>query len=221
MAFGLYQTADASVEPISLSDAKAYLRVDSGDTNDDTLITALIKAARKHAEAYTRRAFISQSWDLWLDGIPASRSVGGLPAWWDGIREAPISLLSQATGMITIPKAPVISVDSITTYDLSDTANVMDLTTLVLQLEASPPVLFPKIGQIWPVPIRPRQGVKVAFTAGYGTTAASVPQDLIQAMYLLIAHFYENRGIMVESRLAETPFTVRALLDSYRILGVA
>jgi hypothetical protein len=217
MAFGLYLTQDAAVEPVTTADAKLYLRIDPSDTTDDAQISALIKAARKYAETYTRRAFISQTWDLWLDQIPYGRDRASLPAWWDGVKQAPVSLLSQAAGVIEIPKSPVISVDSITTYDLSDIGHATDLTTLVIQLETTPPIIFPKIGQIWPVPIRPRQGVKVGFTAGYGATAANVPGDIIQAIKLLVAHFYENRGVMVESRMSEVPFSVRALLDSYRM----
>ena len=64
----IFRTADAAVEPVTLADMKAYLRIPASDTTQDTYITALIKAARKWAEEYTRRAFVEQTWVLWFDG---------------------------------------------------------------------------------------------------------------------------------------------------------
>lgn len=57
-------TAPAS-EPIALSDAKNFLRVEH--SADDALITLLIAAARGAAEEFTRRSFITQSWKLAFD----------------------------------------------------------------------------------------------------------------------------------------------------------
>jgi len=39
-------------------------------TNDDNLLNALIVAARTHAENYTRRAFITQTWIAYLSSFP-------------------------------------------------------------------------------------------------------------------------------------------------------
>jgi len=56
-----------SEEPVTLSEAKAFLRVDG--TSDDTLITSLIKAARESGEEISRRAFVTQTLeevtDIW------------------------------------------------------------------------------------------------------------------------------------------------------------
>jgi uncharacterized phiE125 gp8 family phage protein len=48
-----------SIEPITLAQAKAWLRVDYDE--DDDLIGTLITAARLKAEHYTNRAFITQT----------------------------------------------------------------------------------------------------------------------------------------------------------------
>ena len=48
------------VEPVSLADAKLYLRVDTSD--EDTLIGTLIAAARHCVEAATARQLIDQVW---------------------------------------------------------------------------------------------------------------------------------------------------------------
>lgn len=65
----LKRIAAPLIEPVTLAEAKTYLRVD--DTNSDDLINDLITAARMVAESWLRRALISQSWQLAYDyGIP-------------------------------------------------------------------------------------------------------------------------------------------------------
>jgi uncharacterized phiE125 gp8 family phage protein len=58
----------ASVEPITLTDAKAHLRVDS--TEDDTYISALISAARDYTEGFQKRSIAVQTLELTLDYFP-------------------------------------------------------------------------------------------------------------------------------------------------------
>lgn len=55
-------------EPVTLAEARAHLRLDG--TNEDTLLTALITAARVVLESETRRAFVTQNWRLLLDEWP-------------------------------------------------------------------------------------------------------------------------------------------------------
>jgi uncharacterized phiE125 gp8 family phage protein len=52
-------------EPLSLAEAKNYLRVEHGA--DDALIAAMIAAARIQVESLTRRALVTQSWRIVLD----------------------------------------------------------------------------------------------------------------------------------------------------------
>jgi len=68
-----YLLAGPAEEPVSLAEAKAFLRVD--DAAEDALITTLIGAARLHVEGVTGKALIAQSWRIVLDDWPASREV--------------------------------------------------------------------------------------------------------------------------------------------------
>ena len=95
----LQLTAPPATEPVSLAQAKAWLRVESGNDEDD-LITALIQAARVRCEWHTGRAFVTQGWTLWLDGI--------------------------GDGLVSVPLPPLASVSAVTLYDGDDAVRVLD-----------------------------------------------------------------------------------------------
>lgn len=63
-----------AAEPITLAEAKDYLRVTHD--SDDAVIGALIAVARAQIEVTTRRALLSQRWRLTLDRWPADRRIG-------------------------------------------------------------------------------------------------------------------------------------------------
>lgn len=66
-----------TAEPITLADAKQFIRVEHDD--DDDVIVALISAARIHIEAQTRRALMTQTWRLVRDCWPAIGRLALLP----------------------------------------------------------------------------------------------------------------------------------------------
>ena len=59
-----YLLAGSAEEPVSLAEAKAFLRLDG--TAEDGLVTSLVAAARLHVESITGRALITQTWRLVL-----------------------------------------------------------------------------------------------------------------------------------------------------------
>ncbi len=152
------------VEPISLAEAKRWLRVDHGD--DDGLIASLIKGARERIEARTGRAIMAQTWRIVLDRWPA---------------EARVSL----------PVLPVMTVTAVRLLDTAGFSSVLASTLYGLELGTEPPVLAVNAP---PNPGRARNGIEIDVVAGYGTTSAACPEPLRQAMRLLIAAAYEGRG---------------------------
>jgi len=154
-----------TVEPISLDEAKLHLKVDSAE--DNTLITALIKTARQLAERETKRAFITQTWEMYLDA---------------------------AAPEIEIPKPPLQSVVSIKVID-SD-GNITTVDTAIYDVDASqdsPGRVKLAYGCAWPTH-RNFTSFIVEFKGGYGDAAADVPEGLKQGILQLLSHLYENRG---------------------------
>jgi uncharacterized phiE125 gp8 family phage protein len=93
-----------AVEPITLQQAKAWLRVDHAA--DDELITALILAARLCVEAAARKALVAQTWRLSMD------------AWPDGD--------------IAIPLAPLRQVVAVRVYGADNVASAIAASTYVV-----------------------------------------------------------------------------------------
>ncbi len=58
----LERTIAPATEPVLLSEAKLYLRIDG--TTEDALVSDLIVVARMSAEQYLRSSLITQSWKL-------------------------------------------------------------------------------------------------------------------------------------------------------------
>ena len=181
-----------ALEPLTLDEAKAYLRVDTAA--DDDLIAALIAGARIHVEAQTRRALITQSWRLVLDAWPED---GRIP-----VRPAPLQALAAAR-----------------VYDLDNIAHAVDMQAFVADLAGSVLIVAP-----WALaqPQRLGAGIELDVTCGYGDAAADVPEPLRQAIRLLVAHWYENRGLIAAgtTSVASMPEAVAALLAPYRMVSL-
>lgn len=58
----LERVVPPATEPLTLADAKLYLRVDGGQ--EDKLIAQLISTARETAESFLRRSLLTQQWKL-------------------------------------------------------------------------------------------------------------------------------------------------------------
>lgn len=210
----LQRTTEPSAEPVTLSEAKAHLRVSLSD--DDTLIANLISVARMACEDYTRRALITQGWTLWLDEFP-QENLG----WWDGVREgAPLTVKR----FIHLPRPPLQAVVSVAAYDDSDNGSVFSADYYFVDSKSEPGRLALRNNASWPKAVRSHHGIGIVFTAGYGN-AAVVPQALKQGMLAHLAQMYEDRGdrLNILAQAAQVkllPDVARALYQPYRIQHV-
>jgi hypothetical protein len=170
-------------EPVSLTEAKAHLRLAGSD--EDALLNMLISAARARAEEYTGRSFMTQGWRLWLDAFPC-RPQG----WWDGVREGADLTVTRA---ISLPRAPVQAVTAVTLYDEDDVPHIFAEENYFADTASTPGRLALRRGASWPSVLRDANGISIEFTAGYGL-AADVPAALKQGMLTRMAYLYEQRG---------------------------
>jgi uncharacterized phiE125 gp8 family phage protein len=159
-----YILAAPAVEPLTLVEAKRWLRVDHAD--DDGLIGSLIKGARERIEARTGRAIIAQPWRIVLDCWPRSER-------------------------IPLPVLPVISVTAVRLFNAAGAASVLATTLYALERGAEPPCLTVTGA---PAPGRARSGIEIDLVAGYGPSPADCPEPLRQVIRLLVVAAYEARG---------------------------
>lgn len=191
MSLTLNLKTPISIEPITLLEAKTYLRVDIAD--DDALIGALITSAREYCESVTGRAFGTQKWELVLDDFPSDRD------------------------FIEIPRPPLQSVDSAKYKNSKGEAYVIDPATIILDYDMEPGRITLAYNRYWPIFIPyPAGAVIIDYTAGY-TVGNLMPISIKQAMLLLIGQWYENREPMANKRLTELNYSVDALLAQYRV----
>lgn len=184
----ILSTAPAT-EPLTLADVKLHLRVDI--TDDDTLIMSLLRAARLYVEQICRprRALVAQTWLYVADDFPSG----------------PLELR-------VVPLQSVTSVQYVTDAGVTATVSSADYH---VDTYRQPGRIVLKSTANWPsVTLADVNGFRVTFVAG----ETVVPDQLKQALLLLIGHWYENRETVQLSGAVpqEIPFAVSALLTPYR-----
>ncbi len=198
MRYSVEVVSAPPAEPLTLTETKLHLKVDV--TDDDTLITALIQAAREWVESYCRRSLVQRTLELRLDGWPVE---------------------------IRLPRAPVASLSSVTYTDGNGNTATLAADQYQVDLYGTPPRIVRKPGVVWPVlQFGVINGVQVTYVAGYAPGGASptdyaenVPAAIKAALKLLIGHWYENRQAvsMQNVQPTEIPLAVRAILAPFEI----
>lgn len=180
-------TTVPAVEPVTLAEAKLHLRIDH--STEDDLITRLIMAARRYCEQVSYRAFVNQS------------LTGGIADW-------------PRDGVIRLPYPPLSSVTSIKYTDSAGTEHTLAAT--VYGTDTKLGLIYLKPDQEWPTTtLRAYDPITIVWVAGYGSTAASVPDIYKQAVLLMVGHLYENREAVVAMQgvtVSTLPLAVEALL---------
>jgi uncharacterized phiE125 gp8 family phage protein len=180
-----------SAEPWSVAEAKTFLRVEHSD--DDAVIAALIAAARGHVEALTRRALLVQRWRFVLDAWPAG-------------------------GRLDPRMGPLRSVIAARVFDAANNAHSIDVATFVVDAAAN---IIASPCWALPLPGRTTAGIELDVELGYGALATDVPDALRHAIRMLVAHWYENRGLAaIGASAASLPGGLGALIAPYRVLSL-
>ncbi|SNS53293.1 phage conserved hypothetical protein, phiE125 gp8 family [Sphingomonas laterariae] len=187
-AEGSLTPVDEGMEPVTLSEAKAHLRV--FDSSEDDLIRGLIITAREWIEGYTGqllvRGQVSQSFDRWANPLR-------LRAW-------PIAIGAQAVVSYVDPEG-----------------GDQMVASSRLSAGSRPARLSPVLGALWPAAAPVADAITVTVNAGYADRTA-VPRSLRQAMLLLIGHWFANReAVNIGNITSDIPMTVEALAHPHRL----
>ncbi len=182
----LLLTTPPTAEPIVLADVKAHLRLAIND--DDAYITSLIIAARRTIESRYGLCLMRQSWALFADQWPSD-------------------------GSFDVPLWPVISIDGLTSFADDDTPTTIDPASYYFDTATRPTRVALRRGRVFAQPARVINGLKLAFTAGFGIDATFVPQEIKLALMATIAGWYQNRGDAAGGTL---PATALEALAAYR-----
>lgn len=174
-------------EPVTLAEAKLHCKVDVAD--DDTLITALIVAARQQAEHRTGRALITQQWELTLE---------------------------RFADRIPLPRPALVSVQSVKYLDGNGALQTLDNTEYQVVISELVGYIQPSYGKSWPFCRVQPDSVAVAYTCGYGD-AAAVPVSIKSWIKMAVATLYSQRDAIITGIIvAEVPRDFFAgLLDPY------
>lgn len=211
-------TTAPAAEPVSVDDFKAFVKL--SDTDDDGLITNLLKVARVAAENYTNRAFINTTYKQTQDDFEyddlGNYSVRDQLAYRVDMQE-----IEGKQVYIKLERPDVSTVSSINIIDEDNSSSAYAATNYSLYSTANK-ILINDDATI-PTNVRQRGGVEINFVAGYGASSTSVPEDI---RYAIMMH---TQSIYDYTRNADTliaaPYTIpestKQILRPYRLsLGI-
>ncbi len=189
-----------SDEPVSLAEARAHVRLDTD--LDNPYLTTAIKAARHWAEKYTNRGLMIQTLELVLEGFPGCDEVE-LP-------RGQLAVLPEV--MSVVPPA----VSSVKYIDAAGDEQTLPTTEYVIDSANVPGKVRLAYGKSWPEAREQWDAVKIRYAVGWA--AATVPEDIKQAILLLVSQMYEQRTPEVSGTIiSKVSFAVEALLGHHRI----
>lgn len=179
----------AAVEPLALAEAREHIQVTH--TDDDNYITALIKAARAVVEAYTGRALISRTVDVDFDS-------------------------NESSSPLELPLGKLQSITSFVYYDSAGTSTTV--TTSDYYIASTNPGRLVAQNAGWNVQ-RNWKALSIRYVAGYGTTAASIPDDIRHGLKIILHDLWENGASdAAMSDVYPIPRVAKLLLAPHRLI---
>jgi len=179
---------DPVIEPITVEEVKSFARIDG--TEEDTLISSFITAARLNCEMYLGRALIEQTLIMMMDFWPGE--------------------------VICLPRSPLISITAVETLDEDDTATTYSSDNYYVVTESIPGELIIKRGVSQPYnSSRDYKGYQIRFKAGYGSNRTDVPAGIREGLKLWTTDIYENRVVR-----SEPPEEAKQVLQLFRVIQI-
>ena len=196
MSWSLQVVTAPSLEPLSLEEAKAQVRVELDITSEDDYLRSLLLAVRDWAEGEVSKALLTETLALKLDRFACEE--------------------------IYLPYPPLQSVSSITYLDSNNVLRTLaaakyQVVGARLAPDAKAPCGYvqPAYGESWPTTYPVPECVTITYIAGW-LSAEAVPQRIKQAMLLALADMYANRETIVTGTIVNRLPLLELLLTNER-----
>lgn len=187
----LIEVTAPAAEPLTTAEAKAHLVVDHSD--DDTIIDAMVAAARKLAETRTNRQLVSATYDLKID------------RWADRIQ---------------LPRPPLTSVTSVKYIDADGNEQTVDSAVYDVHTGAVPGEIRLAYNQTWPSHRDQFEPITIRYVTGYAD-AASVPEAIKRWMLLQVGDMYNHREANVIGTTTAVLNFTDSLIQAYAVPELA
>jgi len=174
--------------PVSVDEVKQHLRLTA--SSEDAYLESLIDIATDLLQEFCHRKFIEQTITGWLDAENL------MSTWWEGSIVAAINAIASLR-TIELPWTPAISVTSVSMYTLDDVELAVDPNTYRVDTVdlAMPTRITLKESAVWPGgSYRNQNSMQVIWQSGYGPDETDIPPGLRQAIKMMVAYLYNNRG---------------------------
>jgi uncharacterized phiE125 gp8 family phage protein len=192
----LFFIEEPNAAALDLESARRHLSIDGQDF--DPQIEELIESATggiDGRDGWLGRAIITQKWGLRYSEIPN-------------------------TLKIKIPLPPLQSIDLVYYTDSSGAAVIVDPDDFDVDADIEPgEIRFKKSPSEFVE--KSAKDFTIEFTAGYGDTAADVPERIKQYLRICVADFFLNREkTVVGASINAAPDHIIHMLESFRVRGV-
>lgn len=160
--------------PVTLTEAKSWVRIDAIDTTHDATIDILIAMATKYAEHLTGRAYVERTLELSCDYFEH---------------------------FIELPWAPLLGVNSVSYTDINGNVQTVSASDYEVDTVSEPGRVRPVWGKAWPSIGYGFNPVRIQYRAGYRplgspidlTDNSYLPGELRIWMQSKISSHYDNR----------------------------
>lgn len=190
MIFSLDRTVAPTAYPVSLPEVKANARVD--ESAEDALILSYVAAAVDYLDGprgILGRALLTQTWEAKLSDF-------SLPIW--------------------LPLYPVQSISSIQYYDEDNALQTWASSNYRLAASHYETRIDLTENSTFPTVYNRPDAITITAVAGYGDSAADVPEDVRLAILLMASHFVDNRMATTPDRIEHTPLAFHTLTSRER-----
>ena len=191
----LVELSSINLSDLPMDAFRAHLRLGTGFSDDmiqDEVLESYIRASMAAIEGRIGKKLLTQSLS-WEIGT------------WVGAE-------AQA-----LPVAPVSAITQVVIVDGAGGEEILDPQRYKLRKDTHRPQIEARGGLLATIP--DGGGARLTLEAGFGSSWLDVPADLREAVFLLAAHYYENRSDASGSG-GLMPHGVMALLERHRNIRV-